>query len=70
MVLQQALSEVQLERFQAEVPKQGRAPLPGDADDPLGATVWGAYILNEIWAQGKIYILIGTLLGWSILLIT
>jgi hypothetical protein len=28
------------------------------------------FILNEIWAQGKIYILIGTLLGCNILLIT
>jgi hypothetical protein len=27
-------------------------------------------LLNEIQVQGKIYILIGTLLGWNILLIT
>jgi hypothetical protein len=27
------------------------------------------FILNEIWVQGKIYILIGTLLGLNILLI-
>jgi hypothetical protein len=32
--------------------------------------VWRTFILNEIWAQGKIYILLGTLLGWNILLIT
>jgi hypothetical protein len=32
--------------------------------------VWRTFILNEIWAQGKIYILVGTLLGWNILLIT
>jgi hypothetical protein len=28
------------------------------------------FILNEIWAQCKIYILAGTLLGWNILLIS
>jgi hypothetical protein len=39
---------------------------------------WGAqvvcvrdiFILNKLWAQDKIYILIGTLLGWNILLLT
>jgi hypothetical protein len=45
------------------------APAPG----PLGRSkfiLWHIFILNEIWVQGKIYILIGTLLGWNILLIT
>jgi hypothetical protein len=28
------------------------------------------FILNEIWIQDKIYILIRTLLGWNILLVT
>jgi hypothetical protein len=32
---------------------------------PLGGEffLWGIFILNEIWAQSKIYILLGTLLG-------
>jgi hypothetical protein len=30
---------------------------------------WGTFILNEIWAQDRIHILVGTLLGWSILFI-
>jgi len=28
------------------------------------------FILNEVWAQHKTYIFLGTLLGWNILLIT
>jgi hypothetical protein len=31
--------------------------------------MWDIFILNEIWEQGKIYILIGTLLSLNILLI-
>jgi hypothetical protein len=30
----------------------------------------GIFILKEIWVQDKICILVGTLLGWDILLIT
>jgi Ca2+/Na+ antiporter len=30
----------------------------------------GIFIYNEIWVQGKTYIVIGTLLGSNILLIT
>jgi hypothetical protein len=28
------------------------------------------FILNKVWAQDKIYILVGTLLGWNILPVT
>jgi hypothetical protein len=38
---------------------------PGGAVGPLGGVdcMGDIFILNEIWTQGKIYILIGTLLG-------
>jgi uncharacterized metal-binding protein len=51
----------------------GRTPLGGGGvvGSPGGREffVWGAFILNEIWAQDKMYILVGTLLGWNILFI-
>jgi hypothetical protein len=45
------------------------ARLLGGAAGPLGARVVcmrDIFILEEIWVQGKIYILVGTLLGWNI----
>jgi len=57
-----------------EVPKLRGAPSgSGGAVGPLGGAficMRDIFILNEIWAQDKIYILVGTLLGWNILLIT
>jgi hypothetical protein len=41
-----------------EVPKLWGCPWEGDK-----LFVQGTFILNEIWAQDKIYILVGTLLG-------
>jgi hypothetical protein len=44
----------------------GRAPRGGCVVGPRGARVVcmrDVIILNEIWAQGKIYILVGTFLG-------
>jgi hypothetical protein len=32
--------------------------------------VWDIFILNKIWAQYKLYILVGTLLGSNIFLVT
>jgi hypothetical protein len=46
---------------------------PGSAFGPLGGASClyeGHTILNEIWTQDKIYILVDTLLGSNILLIT
>jgi hypothetical protein len=52
----------------------GRAPPPWGAVGPVGGALVvcmkNIFILNEIWAQDKIYILIGTLLGSNILLTT
>jgi hypothetical protein len=31
--------------------------------------LWGTFILNEIWAQDKIYILLGALLCWNMKLV-
>jgi hypothetical protein len=44
-----------------------------DPPSPGGAQVVcmrAIFILNEIWTQDKIYILVGTLLGCNILLIS
>jgi hypothetical protein len=45
---------------------------PGGAVGPGGGGVCirDTLILNEMWAQGKICILVGTLLGWNMLFIT
>jgi hypothetical protein len=45
----------------------GRSPLGGGVFSPRGGgrvvCMRDIFTLNEIWAQGKIYILIGTWLG-------
>jgi hypothetical protein len=48
----------------AEVPKQWGAT-PGGCE----LIIWGTFIFIEIWVQDKMYILIGTLSDWNILLI-
>jgi hypothetical protein len=49
-------------------------PRPGVAVGPLGGArvicMRDIFILDEIWTQDNIYILVGTLLGWNILLIS
>jgi hypothetical protein len=49
------------------VPKQWGSP-PGGGGTVLALV--DVFILNEIWAQGKVHILVGTSLGWNILLTT